>query len=696
MKLKTKNSMVIVTAILLVSLLAVFITITNARKYYRESLSKDLVTIAKASKANIELGINKAYEASLFLTASPAMHRWFNSSEDSDSSGYKTMALQMLKSLMTDQGYASAFTVNRKTGKFYVGGKYISTLSKKNPDDSWFFDAVASDKPIMLNLDHNEKLNKTMLWVNAQVSDSSGVIGIAGVGMDIQTITKEFQDNVPSKNSRLWLVDQKGKVLIASDKKAIGKQTDDLLKTIDPVLTSDISKLVAGGTTVPVGPYLLTSKSVTGTSYSVYLLAYVNDFLPGMLELGGSSLLVVLILTLIMMGIAFFIMKHNMKPLYNLETAVADIAAGEGNLKHTLEITKDEIGGVSKEVNNFISKLRAIINEIKDSVTDGDKLNEQLITTTTDTTSSVSEITANIDSINNRIHHLDEQVSDLLAAIEEITSNVKSFGNRISDQSAMTEESTASVTEMSSSLVNMAKVSDKKKDAVNKLLAVSKKGASDLQQTMKIFSEDVIEKMSEITEMNSVINSVAAQTNLLAMNAAIEAAHAGDAGRGFSVVADEIRKLAETTAGSTGDISRVLKDIQEGVSKTDKNTRQTAQAFIEIEQETQGVYQAFSEIISSIDELSTGANEILTAMTSLNNLAAGVQTDSGELTEGVNHVFQGINTIENIFTEITKSMKELKSGADEINKAMQDSSLITHDFSKGFKRIKTEIERFTT
>ncbi len=694
MKLKTKNSIVIFSAILLVSFFAVFITIINAQKYYRESLSRSLVTTARASKSNIELGINKAYEDSLFLTSSPAIHRWFNNPDNAKKNEYKEMTLQMLKRLMTDRGYASAFAVNRKTGRFYVGDKYISTISKNNPDDSWFFSAVSSKEPIMLNLDHNEKLNKTMLWVNAQVSDSSGVLGIAGVGLDINTITKEFQSSVPGKHSKLWLVDQKGKILIASDTDAIGKQAENILKTIDPKMNTNIP--VNTRTAISAGPFLLSRQKIKGTDYSVYLLAYVNDFLPGMMDLGGTALLVVLILTLLMMGLAYLVMKHNMKPLYNLETAVADIAAGEGNLKQTLQVTKDEIGGVSQEVNNFIEKLRTIINEIKKSVADGDHLNENLIQTTTETTSSVSEITENIDSVNNRIEHLNTQVSDLLAAIEEITSNVKSFGNRINDQSAMTEESTASITEMSSSLLNMAKVSEKKKNAVNKLLTVSKKGATDLQQTMKIFSEDVVEKMSEITEMNSVINSVAAQTNLLAMNAAIEAAHAGDAGKGFSVVADEIRKLAETTAGSTGDIARILRDIQEGVSKTDKNTRQTAQAFIEIEQETNGVFQAFTEIISSIEELSAGANEILTAMTSLNNLAAGVQTDSAELTEGVTLVFQGINTIQNIFSEITGSMKELKKGADEINRAMQDSASITHDFSKGFKRIKTEIERFTT
>ncbi len=688
--------MVIVTAILLVSLFAVSITIINARKYYVDTLSKNMATTTKASKASIELGINKAYETSLALTADPALHRWFRNEKSPETGEYKAMTLQTLKELESKRGYASAFVANRITGSLYDGDKFITTLSKKNPDDSWFFDALSSNKKIMLNLDHDDALDKTLLWVNAQVPDDGGILGIAGVGLDIDKFVKEFRSSIPSKSSVLWLVDEKGKVLLSSEKADMGKQITALFHAIDPKSTLVPSGITDSKNTPRLGPYMVSVQKVAGTHYSVFLLAYVNEFIPGFMDLGGLSLLVVLILTLVMMVAAYLIMKHNMKPLYNLEASIADIAAGEGNLKQTLQVTQDEIGDVSQEVNNFIGKLRAIIDEIKASVTGGDNLNESLIQTTADTTTSISQITANVDSVNKRIDYLDTQVSNLLAAIEEITSNVKSFGNRISDQSAMTEESTASITEISSSLVNMAKISEKKRDAVNKLLTVSKKGAEDLQRTMKIFSEDVVEKMSEITEMNSVINSVAAQTNLLAMNAAIEAAHAGDAGRGFSVVADEIRKLAETAAGSTGDIARILRDIQEGVSKTDKNTRKTAQAFIEIEQETNDVFQAFSEIISSIDELSSGAHEIMTAMTSLNDLASGVQTDSAELTEGITLVFQGINTIQNIFQEITGSMKDLKKGADEINRAMQDSSAITHDFSKEFKRIKTEVERFTT
>lgn len=696
MKLKTKNSIAVSVAIILVSLLAVSVTIMNARTYYTKTLSKVLVTTNKASKAGIENAINKAYETSFALTADPALHRWFRNEKSPETSEYKAMALQTLKVLESKRGYASAFAANRLTGSFYDGDKLIATLSKKNPDDSWFFDALASNKKIMLNLDHDDALDKTLLWVNAQIPDNGGILGIAGVGLDIDKFVKKFRSSIPTKNSILWLVDEKGKVLLSSEKADMGKQTTALFHAIDPQSTLVPSEITDSKNTPRLGPYMISEQKVAGTNYSVFLLAYVNEFIPGIMDLGRSSLIVVLILTFLMMVIAYIIMTYNMKPVYNLETAIADIAAGEGNLKQTLQVTKDEIGGVSREVNNFIGKLRTIINKIKESVTDGNGLNEKLVQTTTKTTSSVSEITVNIDSVNKRMEYLDTQFSDLLAAIEEITSNVKSFGNRISDQSAMTEESTASITEMSSSLLNMAKVSEKKKDAVNKLLTVSRKGADDLRSTMDIFSEDVVEKMSKIMEMNSVINSVAAQTNLLAMNAAIEAAHAGDAGRGFSVVADEIRKLAETTAVSTGDIARILRDIQEGVTKTDKNTRQTAQAFIEIEQETNGVFKAFTEIISSIDELSTSADEILTAMSSLNNLAAGINTDSTELTEGVSLVFQGINTIQNISSEITGSMKDLKKGADEINMAMQDSTSITHDFSKEFKRIKTEIERFTT
>ncbi len=693
MKLKTKNSIVISAAIISVSFLAVFITITNARKYYADSLSDKLAITNQASKAEIENAITRAFETSLALTSSPVLKKWF---KDESNEELKKMALGSLKGIMTESGYASAFAANSITGDFFVGDKFITVLSKDNPDDSWFFDALKSKKRIMLNLDYNEKLDKTMLWVNAQIPDSEGVIGIAGVGLDIDTFIKKFRDSIPSKNSRIWLTDQNGNILIASDKDTTGKNISELFKQIDPGVSEEHLKINNSDKAFVLGPYTVSEQELRGTDYSVILLAYTDEFLPTIKELGGSSLIVVLILTIVMIGLFYFIMQFTMKPISRLEEAVAGIAKGEGDLRQTLTVTKDEIGRVSREFNTFLDKLKKIIDEIKQAVQEGDSLNDNLISATTETTAAVTEITANISSIGSRMEYMDSQITELMAAVEEITATVNNFDERISRQSTMTEQSTSSITEINSSLINISRLSEEKKRSAENLLQVSHKGAENLQRTMKVFSEDVVVKMVEITEMNKVINSVAAQTNLLAMNAAIEAAHAGDAGRGFSVVADEIRKLAETASGSTVDIARILKEIQEGVSRTDENNKETTKAFGEIEKEIKEVFSAFSEITSSILNLTDATKTILESMKSLNNLASENHMDSTEINRGINQLFQGISTINNISREITDSVNELKSGAEEISKAMQQTSELANNFSISFRRIKEETNRFIT
>lgn len=691
MKLKTKNSIVISIAIISVSFLAVFITITNARKYYINTISSRIAVTTKASKSDIENAITRAWETSLALTSSPVLKEWFKGNPNQE---YKEMSLSVLKEIMRDRGFASAFAADSSTGKFYVGDSFITTLSKDNPDDSWFYDALKSDKRIMLNLDYNAKLDKTMLWVNAQVPDNSKILGIAGVGLDIDTFINKFRDSVPSESSRIYLTDQKGKILIASDKESTGNSIYDVFRDIDPAYSENKQNYQKD--VFVIGPFTVSRQPITGTDYSVHLLAYTEEFLPTIMDLGGSSLAVVLILTVVMMIIFYFIMRLTMKPISRLESAVADIAKGEGDLRKTLTVTKDEIGRVAEEFNSFIAKLKKIIEEIKKSVKDGDLLNGNLVSATSETTAAVTEISSNISSIGGRIEYMDNQVSELMAAVEEITATVNNFDSRISNQSEMTGKSTSAITEINTSLTNISKLSESRKTSAEKLLSVSQKGAENLQRTMKVFSEDVVTKMVEITEMNKVINSVAAQTNLLAMNAAIEAAHAGDAGRGFSVVADEIRKLAETTSGSTVDIARILKEIQEGVSQTDSNNRETTRAFGEIEKEIKEVFQAFSEITSSITDLTNATGDILKAMKSLNNLSSEIQMDSSEINKGINQLFSGISTINNISREITVSVNELKTGAEGISNAMLQTSSIANNFSDKFNRIKTETERFIT
>ncbi len=266
---------------------------------------------------------------------------------------------------------------------------------------------------------------------------------------------------------------------------------------------------------------------------------------------------------------------------------------------------------------------------------------------------------------------------------------------QISEQAAMVEESTAAITEMIASLNSVSSITRNKKEATETLIKMADDGKQQIEDTNHIF-QGVVGNIEDIQEMANTINAIATQTNLLSMNAAIEAAHAGDAGRGFAVVAEEIRKLAETAGESSSTITMLIQNVTESVHKTNDSVHKTEAVFDSINKEISDTVGAFMEIEHSISELNTGGQQVLQASEQINQVTNNIQSGSNEIKRGTESILEASEQIKGISTSVNTGMKEVSAGNNEILNAMQVMIGLATQLDEIMSRLKDQVGGYKT
>jgi methyl-accepting chemotaxis protein len=428
--------------------------------------------------------------------------------------------------------------------------------------------------------------------------------------------------------------------------------------------------------------WLVISSVPTGT-----VMAHVN-------EITRFVVLIAVISVIISAGIVFLIVIKISKPIVNVSQTLKDISEGEGDLTQQITIkSKDEIGDLAHYFNLTLEKIKNLVITIKTQAVTLFDIGSELSTNMTETAAAVNEITANIQSIKGRVINQSASVTETNATMEQITVNIDRLNEQIDHQTSSVSQSSSAIEQMLANIQSVTQTLVRNMENVRKLADASEIGRSGLQEVAADIQE--ISKESEgLLEINTVMQNISSQTNLLSMNAAIEAAHAGEAGKGFAVVADEIRKLAEDSGEQSKTISTVLKKIKDAIDKIIFSADAVRNKFEAIDTEVKTVSAQVDNIKNAMEEQNTGSQQILEVIEQLNNITQAVKGGSTEMLEGSNEVIQESKHLEAVTQEITNGMNEMATGADQINTAVSRVNEISGVNRENINVLVKEVSRF--
>ncbi len=373
---------------------------------------------------------------------------------------------------------------------------------------------------------------------------------------------------------------------------------------------------------------------------------------------------------------------------------VTTLGTGDADLTVRLKTkSRDEMGQLLRAVNVFLSKFHSIMTTIKDSEQNLTNAGNNLTTEINTTTSTMNQMSTNIAFVNKEVKTQTESVENSTKTITSISNDIESFDNLIQNQAASVTEASAAVEQM---IGNISSVDKSVIQLVNEFSQLQENAINGINKNtiVNVLIQKISEQSAAMLEANTIVRNIASQTNMLAMNAAIEAAHAGVAGQGFSVVADEIRRLAENSGEQSKKMSNELTEIQNNIDSVVHAASESEVSFSNVSEKINLTGSLLKQIHDAMQEQDIGSKQILDALRNMNDNTSTVRNASRNMSRDGESILNDANTIKETMTNIKQTIEQINSGTNFITSNTENLTLISETLSKAITKINNDVDKF--